>query len=267
VRPGALYIVYGGKNLPGSRDFAVEPDSPGHDYDPKLVTCLLGKEDKDQAGFSVASGDVDGDGIDDVIAGAPKATPDPQWPEAGEVYILYGRQGLDGTPPLKMAELGNDQSGTRILGRRPPPHLGCSVACGDVNGDGKADVIVGADQTNNGAGELNIFYGSKKLRGKLINLAADSPSVHVSAQDVTEPAKLGLSMAWKAADLNRDGYADVVSLWMQKRPGNGPGAGEIPGGALVLFGGGESRYCVVRWAERLWSLIAPKHQQAPVRSQ
>ena len=52
---------------------------------------ILGAEPEDELGFSVASGDVNGDGMDDIIGGALLADgPDNARPDAGEAYVIFG---------------------------------------------------------------------------------------------------------------------------------------------------------------------------------
>jgi hypothetical protein len=97
----------------------------------------------DWAGRSVsAAGDVNGDGIDDVIVGAEGT--DPNGSYSGAAYVVFGTAGgfsatlnlstLDGTTGFQISgEVVGDQAGSSV-----------SVA-GDVNGDGIDDLIVGAE--------------------------------------------------------------------------------------------------------------------------
>ena len=108
-------------------------------------------------GYSVASaGDVNGDGYGDVIVGAPGY--DAGQTDEGAAFVFHGSASggiADGDPDTAAAQLESDQDGA---------FFGESVAgAGDVNGDGYADVIVGAGsydagQTNEGA--AFVFHGS-----------------------------------------------------------------------------------------------------------
>ena len=104
-----------------------------------------------RAGWVVANaGDFNGDGANDLLVGAPNADPADR-PDAGAAYVVFGpRAGL----PESLAGLA--ARGVRLLGAERGDRLGSSAAAaGDVNGDGLADVIVGApvDVDGDGIGE------------------------------------------------------------------------------------------------------------------
>jgi hypothetical protein len=97
-----------------------------------------------QAGYSVAVGDVNGDGTKDLIIGAPGANSG-----AGAVYVVFGTNA--GFPdPITLSSL-NGTTGFVLNGSANPGAAGTSVAAGDVNGDGIADIIIiGAPKTTIG---------------------------------------------------------------------------------------------------------------------
>ena len=95
------------------------------------------------SGFSVSSaGDVNGDGIDDIIIGAYVADPDDA-PHAGESYVVFGSS-EDWSEALDLSDL-NGTNGFIINGIDEDDYSGRSVSsAGDVNGDGIDDIIIGA---------------------------------------------------------------------------------------------------------------------------
>jgi uncharacterized repeat protein (TIGR01451 family) len=145
-----------------------------------------GENDGDWYGISVATaGDVNGDGYADVVVGAYNYLTG-----QGKAYAFYGSpSGLSATP---------DWTAT---GENDDDHVGVSVAtAGDVNGDGYADVVVGATDNNGGGrGMAYVYYGSP---------AGLSPAPDWTATGENEGDSYGISMA--AGDVNGDGYADVV---------------------------------------------------------
>ena len=115
---------------------------------------INGVDVNDNSGYSVsAAGDVNGDGLDDVIIGAYQA--DPNGNNSGSSYVVFGTESTDAIE-LSTLEAGGG-GGFVINGAEANDLSGYSVsAAGDVNGDGLDDVIIGAYQadpngTNSGA--------------------------------------------------------------------------------------------------------------------
>jgi len=154
-----------------------------------------------QLGASVASaGDVNGDGYADVIVGAPFY--DAGQPDEGAAFVFLG--GASGIASANPSTVGVAQLESNQLNAL----FGTSVAAaGDVNGDGYADIIVGANlydagQTNEGAAFVFLGSASGIASGNPLTAAARLEGNAASAQ-------LGFSVAG-AGDVNGDGYADVI---------------------------------------------------------
>jgi hypothetical protein len=146
-------------------------------------TTLTGPSANASFGCSVASaGDVNGDGYGDVIVGAYGLAAN-----AGAAYIYMG------------SATGLSTSPARILYGPANSFFGYAVAsAGDVNGDGRGDVIVGAYQYSNYAGAAYIYYGTAT------GLNATPATTLTGATG----SALGISVS--AIDLNSDAYSDII---------------------------------------------------------
>ena len=171
---------------------------------------ILGRAANDYAGLSVSSaGDVNGDGIDDLIVGAHYG--DDGGENAGEAYLVYGKTGAS-RGPVDLAGLTvND--GFIILGDAAYDIAGSSVSsAGDVNGDGIDDLIVGArygDDGGTGAGEAYVIFGQVgEARGQidLTELAAVDGFV-IQGDEANDFAGTSVS---SAGDINGDGIDDLI---------------------------------------------------------
>ena len=146
-------------------------------------------------------GDVNGDGFADWVIGAPAYDR-----LTGRAWLYLGGATPDGTPDLELTFA------------MPADGFGGSIAgAGDLNGDGFADIAVGAPQTVGATtGEVRVFYG-----GATPDAVVDVNLVGGATNDI-----FGTTVAG-AGDFNRDGYADLAV-----------GAPSISGrGQVVVFAG------------------------------
>ena len=182
-RSGAAYLFHG-------------PVEDG-EYDAADADLTLrGESQGDWAGYSVASGDVNGDGLSDLIVGAPLE--DEAGSNAGAVYVIYGAEDLKGTVNLSDADV-------KLVGGEAGDQFGLSVAAVDTDADGTDAVVAGAprnDAAGLGAGAAYVF----EIDGDVMLSAADADATYYgeSAGDRT-----GWSVA-NAGDANDDGEADVL---------------------------------------------------------
>jgi hypothetical protein len=167
---------------------------------------INGRLDEHYSGRSVSGvGDINGDGLADILVGAPGGQ-EPGFNSEyleGVSYIVFGKSSntavqLSATMAIYGVR-GSDLSGTSISG------------AGDVNGDGLADLIVGSPQsgrTSNDPGLSHVVFGSTNFSTiRLTNLASSSRGFVIRGQCAYDNSGMSVS---SAGDVNGDGLADLI---------------------------------------------------------
>ncbi|MEH2158523.1 beta strand repeat-containing protein [Nostoc sp.] len=155
-----------------------------------------------QLGKSVSSaGDVNGDGIDDLIIGAPGSV---------QSYVVFGSSSgfsstlnlstLNGTNGFTINGIAGSQSGNSVS------------SAGDVNGDGFDDLIIGAfTATPNGSlsGQSYVVFGSNSGFSPTLNLSTLNGTNGFTINGIAAGNRSGFSVS-NAGDVNGDGFDDVI---------------------------------------------------------
>jgi hypothetical protein len=185
-------------------------------------------------GISVASaGDVNGDGFDDVLISAYAADPGGA-DKAGVTYVVFGK--ADGwNASLDLAAL-DGHTGFRLDGTNTGDYSGRSVAsAGDINGDGYADLIIGAPGANPGnaedAGESYVLFGKATGWAGSLDLASLDGQNGFRLDGANAGDNSGHSVA-SAGDVNGDGYDYLIIGAYGATAGGDTRAGET----YVVFG-------------------------------
>ncbi len=197
----------------------------------------------DYSGYSVTTaGDVNGDGYSDILIGAHTADAGGII-GAGETYVVFGKvesfgerfdlSGLDGS------------NGFILEGSGAHDYSGFSVStAGDINGDGFADMLIGAFYAdpggNNYSGETYVVFGKASGFASNVQLGSLDGSNGFVLEGIDELDMSGSSIS-TAGDVNGDGYDDILIGAYGADPGGITGAGET----YVVFGKGDSFHATV----------------------
>ena len=235
---GESYVVFGGAAVgaTGSLDLSALTVTDGF--------TLFGIDASDRSGFSVASaGDVNGDGIADLIIGAKLADAASNLvSNAGESYIVFGKTTDFAATTTLDASFLNGTNGFQINGINLSDESGYSVSsAGDFNGDGFADLIIGArlgDGSVNAylnSGEAYLVFGGSSVgsSGSLgLTALVGSNGFQINGARANDRAGQSVSVA---GDVNGDGFTDlIIGAPYADAAGNLlTNAGE----AYVIFGG------------------------------
>ncbi|SFD95694.1 integrin alpha [Nitrosomonas sp. Nm166] len=169
----------------------------------------------DSLGRSVSSaGDINGDGFDDVITGAPGAdgnNGDNYYGlNGGSSYVVFGKasgfdamvdlSSLDGSNGFRLDGSGNNNTGTSVSN------------AGDVNGDGFDDVIIGAEFAGGSydyTGASYVVFGKASGFEAKMNLSSINGTNGFSMNGIEKYDRFGHSVS-NAGDINGDGFDDLI---------------------------------------------------------
>jgi hypothetical protein len=241
-RNGTVYVRLGSTDLISSNGGTEDP-----------MRCLpeltiYGEDSYDYLGRSLASGDIDGDGIDDLIVGAP-GNPDQVITHTGKVYVFYGSNALTYTncsvyPPLVfenqiVKELAyiTTTADITLTGVTPGDRSGFDVSTGNLNGDTYADIIVGAPYANGNRGQVYVVYGGP--RASMLSTTIPLSQADLTVSGAVANTWLGTSLF--AGDVNGDGTDDLLMGAIGLDPNDADYSGtpdtSDKGAAYALFGG------------------------------
>lgn len=218
---GTSYIIFGQTGTASSASFDLTTLNGSNGF------ALTGIDGGDKSSFEVNSaGDFNGDGIGDLMIGAPDAA-NGNLTTAGESYIVLGSQQIGQNGVVSLSSL-NGHNGFIIQGQNAADKAGYALnSAGDINGDGFDDIIIGAD----GANESYVILGESLPTTTLFDLATLNGSNGFVIQGSTATDKAGIAVA-QAGDINGDGFADLLVGASYADPGGRTDAGA----SYVIFG-------------------------------
>ena len=136
-----------------------------------------------QFGREMVSGDIDGDGYDDIVIATQV-----NYNNRGRVYLFYGGPDIDTKPDLIFE------------GENEGDHFGNHIVCGDIDNDGYDDILVGAYYFNNRQGRAYLYWGS------------DRNSMDSNPDKIFTGEEGSYFSAGRPAiyDIDNDGYNDII---------------------------------------------------------
>ena len=233
VLTNRTYVVFGRDGTTGET-FDATFDLSGINSQSGFV--LNGISSGDMAGSALSLvGDVNGDGIGDIIIGAPGHDSN-----TGESYVIFGKNvSEDGdfstSFELSSLESGDGSAGFVIRGIDANDRSGASVAsAGDINGDGVNDILIGAPDHDGDTGESYVIFGKNVSEDgdfsatlELSSLETGDGSTGFVIRGIDGGDQSGWSVA-SAGDINNDGHGDIVI--------GAPEANGSAGESYVIFG-------------------------------
>jgi len=198
---GNTYVVFGAETFPEVLDLGELDGTNGF--------AIRGAAWEDHANFIDCAGDVDGDGFDDLVVGAPHARGYGNGIlDDGESYLIFGGEEFES--PVELAAL-DGVNGFTLYGFDRGGELGGAVAgVGDVDGDGFDDVLIGADQAlhlGDRVGKAYLLYGMPRPRVPWLD---PEPTPRVTTFRGSQLVERAGSDVAAAGDVNGDGLADLL---------------------------------------------------------
>lgn len=197
---GRVFVYFGGPGL-----------ATGTTADADLVFSGVAGND-DEFGAAVATGDLNGDGRGDLVISSPAGS-------NGRVYVFFGGPSI--------ASRTSAEADVTLTGFDSDSGEGPALAVGDLNGDAKDDLVIGADDVNSAAGRVHVFFGGSAFAG--------GTSANADATFTGESA--GNRFGWSLAtgDVTGDGVRDLV-VGAQDLDNDGTGAAYVFRGGASFSG-------------------------------
>ena len=205
-----------------------------------LVVNSKGDNALDRFGWDISSGDVNADGIRDIIVAAPYTFTDEAGYQSGAVYVYFGGSTLSATPDVKITGISLNSG------------IGLALEAGDINGDTVADLFA------SGGGKLGprvmVFYGGTDFKTRVASATAADVAF------TTGNSGFGDAMAY-LGDVDGDGIGDIP-IGSPKYSTYGSTALYDTNGAVDIFKGSATLPPFVTYADATFATYLLAHIRA-----
>ncbi|MBT7410686.1 MAG: hypothetical protein HN826_13370, partial [Methylococcales bacterium] len=219
---GQSFVIFGSSSFSSTLEASALNGSNGF--------ILNGAAADDDLGEFVTSGDINGDGLSDLIMGAKNITVNGN-DDAGGVVVVYGKTSSF-TSSIDVSSLTvND--GFVIHGINVNDYTGDQVSSGDINGDGIDDFIISAYTDTNGvnAGSVYVLFGQTANQTSTVDLSALNGSNGFVINGINANDLTGSTVSF-SNDINGDGFGDILISADDASPNGKSDAGQ----SYVVFG-------------------------------
>ncbi|MAE50538.1 MAG: hypothetical protein CMH27_01880, partial [Micavibrio sp.] len=217
----AVHVIYGGNALPASFSIA--------DIDGSNGTMLYTSDNAAGFGNSISAGaDIDGDGFDDLVIGSHKNKDGSN--SIGGAFVVYGNNRGNAVLHVTGGTTTNTDASEFIYSSSTnldAKYLGESVAIGNFDGDGYADIVIADNEQNGDDGLVYYYYG---LKGNT------APTVTAVADQAINDGESTNALAFTVADA--DGDAMTVTATSSN-------TAVVPDANIVIAGTGANRTVTV----------------------
>ena len=211
---GCNYVVFGGPSVGNSGDILLSRLNGTNGFK------LDGENNGDRSGYSVsAAGDINGDGHADLLIGAygyPKGN------FTGRSYVVFGGLGVGSSGNISLSSL-NGTNGFKLDGENDNDYSGLYVsAAGDINDDGYADLLIGAEHypAGNNTGRSYVVFGGPRIGNSGYIALSSLNGANGFKLDGENNSGAGCSVSG-VGDINGDGVADILVGAVSYRTGTG----------------------------------------------
>lgn len=150
-----------------------------------------------------ATGDVNGDGVNDIIIGASSA-----FHNVGYVYVIYGKSSSSSFSSIINVSSLNRELGYKITSGMSNTSFGEGLSIGDINNDGIDDIIIAERMYGGESGRVVVVWGKETLISETLSVSTMTQEIGFSIESSFSNGRTGEPVS--VGDFNGDGIGDII---------------------------------------------------------